>query len=309
MRYIGKTLFELTTKSVDEKLRSGTWWTYADAYGLYTTAEGARYVHAPHAEYPFPHVIDRDEAWEYRPLVTYPSLFLEFARLADGGGLDVELDTKKNEDVALRWAETYGILGLTPVKYPGAWWADPRGGMGDTVWKFAEEAWIAHETLELYQAAVAPDGPDVDTILEFLPDPHYEEVFPRNPRAARERALDEVVTVVESQLVNSCYPVVHGQGVKRSQGWGFKNLLGAMWLQMMWQVTSRNVRQCRRPGCLNLISFTPPGPLEIPATKQSRVEPYKRGPYNTRRDKLFCSSRCRKAHAYQEKAKKGKRQK
>lgn len=40
-------------------------------------------------EYPFPHVVDRDEAWEYLPLVTYPSLFLEFARLADGGGLMV----------------------------------------------------------------------------------------------------------------------------------------------------------------------------------------------------------------------------
>jgi hypothetical protein len=77
----------------------------------------------------------------------------------------------------------------------------------------SEEAWIAHGTLELYQAAVAPDGPELDTILEFLPDPHYEEVFPRNPRAARERALDEVVTVVESQLVNSCYPVVHGEGI------------------------------------------------------------------------------------------------
>ena len=242
-------------------------------------------------------------------MVTYPSLFLEFARLADGGRLDGELDTEKNERVALEWAQAYGVLGLTPVSHPGAWWVDPRGGAGDTVGKFAEEAWIAHGTLELYQAAVAPDGPDLDTILDFLPGPRYEKVFRRNPRAARERALDEVVKVVESQLANSCYPVVHGQGDKRSQGWGFRNLIGAMWLQMLWQVTSRDVRQCKRKGCPNLISFTPPGKLEIPTTKQNRRKPYKRGPYNTRRDKLFCSSRCRKAHAYQEKAKKAERQK
>jgi hypothetical protein len=309
MQDISKRLFELTTKSVDEKLRSGTWWTYAEEYEIYTTSEGASYVHAPHAEYPFGYVVDQERVWEYQPLVTYPSLFLAFARLADGGGLDEELDTEKNERAALEWARAYGVLGLTPVNYPGTWWTDPRGGAGDTVGTFAQEAWIAHGTLELYQAAVAPDGPDLDTIFEFLPDPHYEDVFLRNPRAAKERALDEVVEVVESQLANSCYPVVHGQGDKRSQGWGFRNLLGAMWLQMMWQVTSRDVRQCRRPGCPKLISFTPPGQLGVPMPKKTRRKPYQRGPYNTRRDKVFCSSRCRKAHDYQEKAKTGKHQK
>ncbi len=308
MGNIHKRLFGLTTKSVDEKLRSGTWWAYAEKYGVYTTAEGVRYVHAPHAEHPFRHVVDQEEAWEYRPLVIYPSLFLEFARLADDGGLDEELDTEKNREVALEWVQAYGVLGLTPLSHPGAWWADPRGGTGDTIWRFAEEAWIAHGALRLYQAVVAPDGPGLDTILEFFPDPYYEWVFSRDPQAASERALNEVARVVESQLADSCYPVLHGQRDNRSQGWGFRNLLGAMWLQMMWQVTSRDVRQCRRPGCLNLISFTPPGRLGIPMPKKTRREPYKRGPYNTRRDKVFCSDKCRKAYAYQEKAKRGKHQ-
>src|SRR5918994_4725916 len=112
MRDISKALFELTTKSVDEKLRSGKWSTYDEKYAIYKTPEGARYVHAPHVEYPFPHVAARDEAWEYLPLVTYPSLFLEFARLADGGGLDGELDSEKNKVVALEWAQDYGVLGI-----------------------------------------------------------------------------------------------------------------------------------------------------------------------------------------------------
>jgi hypothetical protein len=50
----------------------------------------------------------------YRPLVDTPELFLEFARLADNGGLDEELGTDKNAAAALGWAETYGVLGLTP---------------------------------------------------------------------------------------------------------------------------------------------------------------------------------------------------
>jgi hypothetical protein len=49
-------------------------------------------------------------------LVDTPELFLEFARLADDNGLDVELGADKNADVALAWAETYGVLGLTPTQ-------------------------------------------------------------------------------------------------------------------------------------------------------------------------------------------------
>jgi hypothetical protein len=49
-------------------------------------------------------------------LVDTPELFLEFARLADDGGLDAELGADKNADVALSWAETYGVLGLTPTQ-------------------------------------------------------------------------------------------------------------------------------------------------------------------------------------------------
>jgi hypothetical protein len=52
----------------------------------------------------------------YRPLVDTPGLFLEFARLVDNEALDAELGTDKNAVVALAWAETYGILGLTPTQ-------------------------------------------------------------------------------------------------------------------------------------------------------------------------------------------------
>jgi hypothetical protein len=51
----------------------------------------------------------------YSPLVDAPELFLEFARLPDERGLDAELGTDKNAEATLDWAETYGVLGLTPA--------------------------------------------------------------------------------------------------------------------------------------------------------------------------------------------------
>jgi len=48
--------------------------------------------------------------------VDTPGLFLEFARLADNEGLDAELGTDNNAEVAYTWAETYGVLGLTPTQ-------------------------------------------------------------------------------------------------------------------------------------------------------------------------------------------------
>jgi hypothetical protein len=41
---------------------------------------------------------------------------LKFARLADNGGLDAELGTDNNAEVAYAWAETFGVLGLTPTQ-------------------------------------------------------------------------------------------------------------------------------------------------------------------------------------------------
>jgi len=54
----------------------------------------------------------------YRPLVDAPELFLEFARLSDERGLDAELGTDKNAGAAVDWAQTYGVLGLTPAAGP-----------------------------------------------------------------------------------------------------------------------------------------------------------------------------------------------
>jgi len=84
----------------------------------------ARYIHAPSVYRPDdlrestePVELEWNELVSaYRPLVDTPELFLDFARLADDKELDAELGTDKNADIALGWAQVYGVLGLTPTQ-------------------------------------------------------------------------------------------------------------------------------------------------------------------------------------------------
>jgi hypothetical protein len=46
-------------------------------------------------------------------------------------------------------------------------WRD-RGGPGETVERFAAEAWRANMVPRLYDAATGPEGPD--TLVTFIPD-------------------------------------------------------------------------------------------------------------------------------------------
>jgi hypothetical protein len=65
--------------------------------------------------------------------------------------------------------------------------------------------------------------------------------------------------------------------------WGVRNLLGAMYLQFYWLVTSAGeLSRCRY--CGRIISYAPP----IPGT----------GERKPRRDKEFCSSQCRQNYHY-----------
>jgi hypothetical protein len=70
-------------------------------------------------------------------------------------------------------------------------------------------------------------------------------------------------------------------------GWGFRSLLGAMYLQMMLYMTGGGGRLCKRPDCYRLVTFEPPQPPAGP-----RLEKGVRGKYRTRKDKEFCSKAC-----------------
>jgi hypothetical protein len=115
-------------EAVKSELREGLWpvWIKYELVPCEAPAT-ARYIHAPSVFRP------DDLRWStepvelewnglvsiYRPLVDTPELFLEFSRLADDKGLDAELGSDKNAEVALGWAQVYGVLGLTPTKGQG----------------------------------------------------------------------------------------------------------------------------------------------------------------------------------------------
>lgn len=210
---------------------------------------------------------------------------MSFARLADDGGLDDELNTDRNAQVALDWAHWFGVLGLTFDKRTGQ--GDPRGGSADTVSAFAFEAWTANKTLRLYEAATRGSGVDVETIAAIAPR-KYRGIVAATPAAAREGALDQAANNVQYRVGRYCYPQLYGR-LSRTwvEGYGFANLLGAMWLQMFWLLVTDDVRRCR--ACNRIIAYEQPEkPLE-----QKRGE---RKRYKTRIDKRFCDGTCRQRY-------------
>jgi hypothetical protein len=244
----------------------------------------------------------RKEGWVYSPLVREPDLFLKFARLADDGGLDNAatvdgLDTDKNADAALDWAETYGVLGLTPgVEVEGFRGASTRGGKEDTVSSFAYEAWVANGCLRLYEAATAEEL-DVDLIASYMDNPRHKSFYTRTPALTREWALDAVASKTQRKVAGNAYPALYGEVGRFAAGWSFTNLLGAMWLQMFWLLTATEMpRRCRQ--CHKIIAY------EQPEQPMRGTKPNDRsGGYRTRRDKTFCDKRCRDRYQYRTKTK------
>jgi hypothetical protein len=224
----------------------------------------------------------------YSPL-DVSGLFLEFASLMENPGLDDKLHTDNNRAVALDWISTYGVLGLTPAGFDSLTGRIHQGGEEDTLSRFVEEAGFANATLRLLEAATAPEGPDIDFIKRGMSEGEKER-YAEDPAKARSWALARVGRVAELYLEDYCYPSfrVQEDGTVVLD-WQFRNLLGAMWIQMMWLLTSTGgTRRCARPGCPRIITFEPGRPLAEPGLKRNR-----RGKYRTRIDKQFCTDLCR----------------
>jgi hypothetical protein len=75
----------------------------------------------------------------------------------------------------------------------------------------------------------------------------------------RKSAISILTDDVNDTLKRHCYPKLYYQ-VRKDNGetadvglsWGFHSLLGAMYLQMAWRITSR---RCQAPGCNNIIGL------------------------------------------------------
>jgi hypothetical protein len=318
MAFNRKDLDRALEKAVNTKQRAGEWLIHSGGYDRDRTDDGALYVVARTGPYG---MVNTRELIYYRPLVNHPDLFLKFARLKLDipgtiywseslagypfvfGEYDYEydytkLETERNVGVALAWADSNGALGLTPGGSPRRGGeplrsgGSPMGGEGDTIWRFVVESYIAGRTLRLYEAATDPKGVDIKAIRGLARlTPFGEE----SPDLARERALDIVARTVEMMVTDRSHPILRRKADGIIQGWGFKDLLGAMWLQMMWLVSADSGRRCKRQECNRAITIERPDPVQLAYTESYRGGKKWLVPrtYATRKDKIYCSNSCK----------------
>ncbi len=235
---------------------------------------------------PVPREQWRENGDLYAPLKDTPGLFLEFAGLADH---------EITEDVWRDWFTRYGVLGLRPA-LPNM--ASVRGGPEETFSRFVEEARIANGVLRLWEAATAglSDEEFVDrylsqhTLLQDRAKGLFGVWYADFPRTSTAPWLSLVGLTVQNKLTTECFPQLIGSSnLYFEPAYGFRSLLGAMYLQMYWLMTAKGgVRRCKEPGCPRVITFDQPEQPRDLWKKNDRS----RG-YRTRRDKVFCSQACK----------------
>jgi hypothetical protein len=212
-----------------------------------------------------------------------PDLFLRFARVWQ------EPDFTRT---ALAFVHRYGLPCDTTPRHS-------RGRPAQlSLRRFFEESRRAWVVLSLYESVV---NRDETAAKRLLADQREDDFFGHyylmslttpwppdddSPLTARQVALAASLYATESVVKELCeqqavifpgYAEVGPSSVKVR--WSFKNLLGAMYLQMWWLITSGgNLARCEH--CRRLISLS-----------RSNPEGRKR-----RRDKRFCDDACRQAY-------------
>jgi hypothetical protein len=175
----------------------------------------------------------------YAPLRDEPDLFVKFASLAwkDPGTRD------GREEIMLKWIREYGVLGL---------WPESNSGLQSRRLEDLRLFWIqvrrAAKCRMLYEAAT---GPGRVLKRSGLPG----KTLPEKRKEAARLLIDEVRHTLERH----CYPKLNynvledtGELAVVELGWGFRSLLGAMYLQLAWRIKSR---RCEAPGCNNIIGL------------------------------------------------------
>jgi hypothetical protein len=251
----------------------------------------------------------------YNPLVDAPRLFLDFARIAE---------RKNPEQALLQWIAQYGLLGfahndsqfvveespqvvIPPRSY------DDKGGPGETLDAVWYEVYTTNETLTLYEAALNQDTDNLELLLfPSDEDPgwlerrrHYAQEQMRRSGA---RWPDALISIALAQVWDYvmalnvfAYPTISTVDnlnerplltVDRlTPSWGVRNLLGAMYLQFYWLITSESdLTRCKY--CGHIIPYAPPS-LGSPSRKP-------------RKDKEFCDRRCRQNYHYHNRIKPGR---
>jgi hypothetical protein len=276
-------------------------WQYWSRYEI-RGEKGSRYIYAPDL-WRENGSWKKNESRTYAPLIR-GGLFFKFARLGDDGGLDPaaarleELDTDKNAQAAYDWADQWGVLGLTETS-EGRADASTVGGAGDTVVRFAEEAWAANAVLRLYEAATRKKGgPDVAAIREIMEyggmSKRWRSIYTSTPERTKDWALVSAANLTQERVTKYCYPALYrrpGHNHFR-QAPAFLNLLGALWSEMFWLLLSEKTRRCGNPECNRVVPFEPTPARDFFAQNVRATG------YATRVDKKYCDKSCANRHYY-----------
>jgi len=218
--------------------------------------------------------MDDNAGRSYAPLRDEPDLFLRFASLAEQDpGIE---DRDGRLEITEKWIKTYGVLGLayengSKHELVYGW----RSVRMENLLLFWEEVHRAADCMTVFRARTAP--------ARML---KHSNIPGKTTAEKRKSAAQLLTSQLNSKLQHECYPKLY-YGVLRDTGetadvvesWGFRSLLGAMYVQLMWRIKSR---QCQAPGCNNIIGL------------------------HERSDKETCSRRCkqrRKDHRDREAAK------
>ena len=149
----------------------------------------------------------------------------------------------------------------------------PTGGMPEeSVANFAFEAWEAHIIWRLYESVRTGGRVEEDSIIQFMSTKDHwtegttvmpsasgelvpvetswveQEIFSGDSELVRQWALTIVEDAVNMKIGNQCFPIVQGTPRHYKPVWGFRSLLGAMWLQMMFLMQAdRRCWWCGKP--------------------------------------------------------------
>jgi hypothetical protein len=228
------------------------------------------------------------EQWEISwPLEETPDLFLRFARLYEEANF---------EQAAFAFTYEYGLPDGTVISSPFTGSERPFPDRMDLSRLFDESrrAWIV---LALYEAYLNHDVQQAEALIsDNRRDSMFGFYFRHNEvdQAARNRfppelmlAIKVAVSVAKSvsdKLCTAQLDFSFDDAVELDPScirtcWGFDNLIGAMYLQMYWLMTSGgSLARCE--NCGRMIALF-------------RTDPKGR---KRRRDRRFCDDACRQAH-------------
>jgi hypothetical protein len=264
-------------------------------------------------------VVGATEKRRYSPLHEVPHLFLEFARLAEQkdqlgalnawiakyGLLGLHRRGSRNRDLEASESSPDFRHNLGPLPDELEEYSD-LGGTGETVALVKREMYLANTALLYWEALLSGEDDQLEKVI-YGNERSREQTEPQQRKRRSESnqisatyvgsSLDAAVFVmhrVEEILEAFTYPCIAVAPIQFGQGgiirpgtlarsWRPRNLLGAMYLQFYWLITSESdLSRCRY--CGRIISYAPPV-----------VESKARKP---RKDKEFCDSRCRQNYHY-----------